>query len=79
MDLFEDAFLLVARDGAGLVEVQLRLQKALAALASMGGDDFRAAARHQARLAFQRSEAAMVFPPDAERVRAEVAGHTGGW
>lgn len=66
-DLFEDAFMLMARDGAGLIEVQLRIQKALQALARMGDDAFRAAARKQARLARERAEVAL--PLDADRTR----------
>ena len=66
-DLFEDAFMLMARDGAGLIEVQLRIQKALQALARMGDDAFRAAARKQARLAHERAEVAL--PLDADRTR----------
>src|SRR5690606_37878656 len=38
-DLFEDAFMLIARDGAALIEVQLRLHKSLAALQRVGGAD----------------------------------------
>lgn len=72
-DLFDDAFRLIARDGAALVEVQLRLQKALRALAHMGDTAFQAAARRQADLALQRSEEAMAQDADRERVR-EVAG-----
>lgn len=69
-DLFEDAFMLMARDGAGLVEVQLRLLKSLAALARMGGAGFRSAALDQARLALARAEAALALDADRERLRA---------
>lgn len=69
-DLFEDAFLLLARDGAGLIEVQLRLRKALLALARLGDADFRAAARDQARLALARAEAALPLEDDRSRLRA---------
>ena len=67
-DLFEDAFMLMARDGAGLIEVQLRIQKALSALAHMGDDAFRAAALKQAGLAFDRAQAALVMDADRERL-----------
>lgn len=72
-DLFEDAFMLIGRDGAGLVEVQLRLQKALLALGEMGDDAFRAAAARQARLALERSEIALTLETDKQRLRAIVA------
>jgi uncharacterized membrane protein len=68
-DLFEDAFMLLARDGAGLVEVQLRLQKCLNALSRIGNDAFRAAARHQARMALARAEGALRFAADLDRLR----------
>jgi uncharacterized membrane protein len=32
-DLFDDSFTAIARDGAGIVEVSIRLQKAFCALA----------------------------------------------
>ena len=69
-DLFEDAFLLLARDGGHMIEVQLRLQKALIALARMGDDDFQAAARLQARTALDRARAAMTLDADKERLGA---------
>lgn len=72
-DLFDDAFLTFARDGAGLVEVQLRLQKSLAALTQMGDEAFKAAARRQSRLALKRAEAAMSLEEDRALVRAAAA------
>ena len=68
-DLFDDAFMLIARDGAGLIEVQLRLQKALRALSRMGGVEFRAAALRQADLARKRAEAALTAAEDKARLR----------
>ena len=67
-DLFEDAFMLMARDGAGLIEVQLRLQKCLGALSRIGSEEFRASARHQAKLSCARGEAALEFSADRERL-----------
>lgn len=69
-DLFEDAFLLMARDGAGLIEIQLRLQKSLHALAQLGDDDFRDAARYQAGLALERASAVMTLEADRRRLKA---------
>lgn len=71
-DLFDDAFSLIARDGAALVEVQLRLMKALRALGGMGDAEFSDAARHQAQLALERAEKAMTLEEDKRRIR-EVA------
>lgn len=73
-DLFDDAFMLLARDGAGLIEVQLRLQKALAALARTGSDRFRAAARFQAGLARDRARQALTVAEDIRRLEAAAAG-----
>lgn len=71
-DLFDDAFNLIARDGAGLIEVQIRLQKALHALASTGDKDFRACAEAQSRLALERALEAMTSEQDKERIRKTV-------
>lgn len=75
-DLFEDSFMLMARDGAGLIEVQLRLQKSLLALSRMGDPAFKAAARFQSRMALDRAEAAMVLEADKARLRELVRSHT---
>ncbi|WP_154097771.1 DUF2254 domain-containing protein [Microbacterium testaceum] len=53
-DLVDDAFRPLARDGAGLVEVQVRLQKCLAALAASAPRNSRVF-RDAAREALQRS------------------------
>lgn len=66
-DMLEDAFLLIGRDGAGMIEVQLRLQKAFAALASLGDTDFRMAVAEQAAIAAERAKSAL--PADADRNR----------
>ena len=69
-ELFDDVFMPIARDGAGIAEVQIRLQKALAALARLGRDDYREAAIRQSRHALARAEAAMAFEGDIARVKA---------
>ncbi len=76
-DLFEDAFMLMARDGAALIEVQIRLQKALAALARTGDEPFRAAATRQAELALARADAAMPLEADRQRLRAAIPERPG--
>ncbi len=68
-DLFEDAFTGIARDGAGTVEVAVRLQKALDTLAAMGDGPVRQSALVHARLALVRSEKAMDLPHDLAAVR----------
>jgi uncharacterized membrane protein len=58
-DLFVDIFRPIARDGAGVVEVQLRLQATLAALADHAPERFGAAARAAARSAMVRAGEAL--------------------
>ena len=60
----------IARDAATQVEVHLRLQKSLAALARLGSAEFRAAARRQAALAMSRAEKAL-GEADLQRLRAD--------
>lgn len=73
-DLFEDAFMLIARDGAAAIEIQLRLQKVLAALAQQGSPAFRAAAQAQAALARARAMQGLVLDADRARLAQETAG-----
>lgn len=71
-DMFDDAFTGIARDGAGNVEVVVRLLKALEALAVAGDAAMRDNALRHARLAVVRAENAMMIPDDLKVVR-EVA------
>ena len=75
-DMFDDAFSPIARDGAATVEVAVRLQKAFASLASVGGRAMGETARDHARMALARAERALELPKDLARVRAlaEFAG-----
>ena len=68
-DMFDDAFTAIARDGAGAVEVSVRLQKALQSLASRGDVAMRGAALHHARLALARAERSLELPEDLAVVR----------
>ena len=77
-DMFEDAFPALARDGAGLIEVAMRIQRVLGELGRC--DDRRlalVAARH-ASLALARAERALDFPPDLEQLRLRYADYRGG-
>lgn len=69
-DLFQDAFQLIAREGAALIEVQTRLRRALDALAKVGDADFRAAAMEQADKAMRRAEDNMALKDDLETLKA---------
>lgn len=63
-DMFDDAFTGIARDGAGAIEVVERLQKAFAALATIGDARVRDVAMKHAQLALARSERALKIPED---------------
>ncbi|MEX2618014.1 MAG: DUF2254 domain-containing protein [Alphaproteobacteria bacterium] len=70
MELFDDAFIAIARDGAGMVEVGVRLQKAFLSLVSIDDAQMKGAARHHAGQALARAERAMTHSTDIERIRA---------
>jgi len=77
-DMFDDVFPAIARDGAGLIEVAMRVQRVLGELGRHGVPALRGAARHHAALALARAERALDFPPDLEQLlqrHAEYWGH----
>lgn len=73
-DLFEDAFALIGRDGAGQVDVLLRLAKALMALGRIGPQPSRDAARAQLRVMLARAEQGLSCEDDRRRLAEAVAG-----
>ena len=68
--MFDDAFTAIARDGAGVVEVSVRLQKTLRSLASLGDDDIRDAAVYHGQLALKRSQIELKMAEDFMLVQA---------
>ncbi len=68
-DMFDDAFGAIARDGAGTIEVVVRLQKGLESLAATGDEDMRNAAKQYARRALARAERKLEFPDDLARAQ----------
>lgn len=75
-DMFDDAFNALARDGAGTLEVAIRLQKAFLALADLGSPLLAEAARSHAQLALRHAEAALRLPEEVamlQRVCGEEA------
>ncbi len=68
-DLLEDAYAAIIRDGVGSVELDIWVQKSLGLLVREGGAAFEEPAAAQARLALDRAERELAFPPDFERVR----------
>jgi len=73
-DLFDDFFTPIARDGAGAIEVAIRLQKALLALSRMGNPQARAEANRHRALALKRAMHVLVI--DEDRVRLETLAHS---
>jgi uncharacterized membrane protein len=71
-DMFDDAFTGIARDGAGTVEVVVRLLKAFESLAAVGDAALRDNALQHARLVLVRAESALQVADDLTAVR-EVA------
>jgi len=70
---FDDAFTAIARDGAAILEVSIRLQETLHALARTGSGSMRKAAVRHSRLALARAELAMSLPEDIDKVREAAA------
>lgn len=72
-DLFDDFFPALSRDSAGILEVQIRLQKAYAALAHMEDEELRRIAIHHANLSMKRANKALVLAEDKERLSSVAA------
>ncbi len=68
-DFFDDFFGPLARDSAALLEVGVRLQKALASLGRMGDGRLAAAAHRHAWLALQHGEAGLRLAAEREVLR----------
>lgn len=68
-DIMEDTFRPIARDGAALSEVQIRLQKALISLADGAPDVFGEVCADASREALKRAEAAQLLPSELQRLR----------
>ncbi len=69
-EMFDDAFTAIARDGAGSIEVGVRLQKAFLSLSATGHPDLTKAARYHSRLALARAEQSLKLPEELERLKA---------
>ena len=78
-DLFDDLFTPIARDGAGIVEVGVRLQKAMLVLARLGPAAFAENAVRHSQLALQRASLALTLEQDLALLRdlAERVAHAG--
>ena len=74
-DMFDDAFTSIARDGAKVFEVTVRLQKAYASLASVGHGELRELAVLHARASLVQAERGIEVPEQLEVVR-KIASRT---
>lgn len=72
-DYFEDFFSPIARDGASLIEINLRLVKALASLRQLQPGCFKALCDQHIELICARAESAMTLAHDKQRLRECVA------
>jgi len=68
-DMFDDAFTGIARDGAGNIQVVVRLLEALESLAVAGDSTMRDNALRHARLALVRAENVLKVPEDLTAAR----------
>jgi len=69
-DLFDDVFTPIARDAAGSLEVNIRLQKGFAALQLAPDPDIAREARRHAQRAMARALERLTFEPDREALLA---------
>ena len=67
-DLFDDFFTLVARDGAGLLEVDIRMIKALISLNDISPDVFGPQCRLHAQWLLKRAELALTLDEEKRRL-----------
>lgn len=74
-DMFDDVFPAISRDGAGMIEVALRVQRVLGELGCSGDVRMRSVARRQARLALERAERVLDFAPDLAQLRRRHADY----
>jgi uncharacterized membrane protein len=68
-ELFGDAFTGISRDGAQLVEVGVRLQKAFLALTQLDDEELAKVAKQHSRIALLRADNALVLDTDKEKVQ----------
>ncbi|MBH0238063.1 DUF2254 domain-containing protein [Methylobrevis albus] len=74
-DLLDDFIRPIARDGAGILEVAIRLQKMLGILARAGDGRHAELVSQHARAALARSLAALTLPEDQTVMRAAASGN----
>nr|WP_281278425.1 hypothetical protein [Muriicola soli] len=65
-DFFNDAFRPIARDGAGNIEVMLRLQKAFKAIETINNEAMKESVIRNSKEAYKRAEKAIKFKQDLD-------------
>lgn len=70
-DFFDDAFRPISRDGAGNIEVMLRLQKVFKSIETINDEDIKKLAIQYSKDAYKRAELSMKFKPDIEVLEKE--------
>ena len=68
-DLFDDVFLPIARDGAGMLEINVRLLKSLQSLKQLSGGTFDESVAHHVRVIVARAEKALITDEEKQVVR----------
>ena len=70
-DLFDDAYTSISRDGASNIEVAIHIQKSLKSISNCFGknSEFKNSATNFAKQSFKRSQQALEFSDDVERLR----------
>lgn len=69
VDIFEDAFRPISRDGAGNIEVMIRMQKALTSIYSFVPDDVKEVVLKSAHEAYERAELAISYAGDLDLLK----------
>ncbi|NNJ67359.1 MAG: DUF2254 domain-containing protein [Boseongicola sp.] len=67
-EMFDDAFTAIARDGAGTVEVGIRLQKAFLSLSTLDHPEYSEHASRHSELALERAKAQLSLERDLTRL-----------
>ncbi len=74
-DFFYNAFRPICKDGAGNIEVMLRLQKVFKSINTINHEDLKKMAFKYSKEAYHRAELAMEFKPDLDVLKKECLFH----
>lgn len=68
-DLFDDIYVPIVRDGGGMLQVAVKVQKAMASLARMGNRETKAEAVRVSQDALTYANQALLLPEDKQKIR----------